>query len=142
MLAINSGWTAERIEQLSSLFARGFSSREIALEIGVSRNAVIGKISRLRLNTGARRSSAEKGESKVQHRARQQSIMRALCADAHPAAEAMPIPNGHRCSLLELTKHTCRWPISKATDVESWFCGNEPVEGLPYCAGHARTAYR
>jgi hypothetical protein len=26
--------------------------------------------------------------------------------------------------------------------VEFWFCGNEPVEGLPYCAGHARIAYR
>ena len=34
------------------------SAREIALEIGVSRNAVIGKISRLKLNSGERRRSA------------------------------------------------------------------------------------
>jgi GcrA cell cycle regulator len=68
--------------------------------------------------------------------------MRKLRADAHSAAERMEIPNGHRCSLLELTNQTCRWPISNATDVEFWFCGNEPVKGLPYCAGHARIAYR
>ena len=142
MLAINAGWTAERIELLRSLFASGFSSREIALEIGVSRNAVIGKISRLKLNTGDRRRFEGKGDPKVRRRGSQQSVVRALRAKAHSAAEGMPIPNGHRCSLLELTKETCRWPTSNATDVEFWYCGNEPVEGLPYCAGHARIAYR
>jgi GcrA cell cycle regulator len=141
MLATNAGWTAERIELLKSLFASGFSSRQIALEIGVSRNAVIGKISRLKLNIGDGTRLARKGDPRVR-RPGQQSIMKALRAEAHSAVEGMPIPTGHRCSLLDLTEHTCRWPISNATDVEFWFCGNEPVEGLPYCAGHARIAYR
>jgi GcrA cell cycle regulator len=141
MVASDAGWTAERIELLKSLHASGCSSREIALEIGVSRNAVIGKISRLKLNTGNARRLAGKSDPKVR-RPGQQSIMKALRAEAHSAAEGLPIPDGHRCSLLELTEHTCRWPISNATDVEFWFCGNEPVEGLPYCAGHARIAYR
>jgi GcrA cell cycle regulator len=140
MLAIDAGWTAERIELLRCLFASGLSAREIALEIGVSRNAVLGKIFRLKLNSGdEKRRSAGKGDPKVRRQVTQQSIMRKLRADAYSAAE---IPNSHRCSLLELTKQTCRWPISNATDVEFWFCGNEPVEGLPYCAGHARIAYR
>jgi len=144
MLAIDAGWTAERIELLRSLFASGLSSREIALEIGVSRNAVIGKISRLKLNTGEGRRSAAKGEPKVRRPARtsQQSIMRALRADPHSSAEGVPITDSHRCSLLELTNRTCRWPISNAADVEFWFCGNEPIDGLPYWAGHARIAYR
>jgi GcrA cell cycle regulator len=141
MFATNPGWTAERIELLRSLYASGLSAREIALEIGVSRNAVIGKISRLKLNSGERKRSAGKGESKARP-ASQQSIMRALRADAHSLTEGMPIPDSHRCSLLELTNQTCRWPISNATDVEFWFCGNEPIDGLPYCAGHARIAYR
>jgi GcrA cell cycle regulator len=143
MLAIDAGWTAERIELLRCLFASGLSAREIALEIGVSRNAILGKIFRLKLHSGAeRRRSAGKGDPKVRRQVSQQSIMRKLRADAHSAAEEMEIPNSHRCSLLELTKQTCRWPTSNATDVEFWFCGNEPVEGLPYCAGHARIAYR
>ena len=39
----------ERVELLKSHFAAGLSCREIANEIGVSRNAVIGKLSRLNL---------------------------------------------------------------------------------------------
>ena len=42
-------WTTERVELLKSHFAAGLSCREIACEIGVSRNAVIGKLSRLNL---------------------------------------------------------------------------------------------
>jgi GcrA cell cycle regulator len=143
MLTIHSGWTAERIELLRTLFASGLSSREIALEIGVSRNAVIGKISRLKLNTGEGRRSAAKGEPKVRRPVSQRSTMRALRAEQPQSLiEGMPIPDSHRCSLLELTDQTCRWPIGNPTDAEFWFCGNEPVEGLPYCVGHARIAYR
>ena len=40
-------WTTERVERLKSHFEAGLSCREIADEIGVSRNAVIGKLSRL-----------------------------------------------------------------------------------------------
>ena len=39
----------ERVEALKIHFQAGLSCREIAAEIGVSRNAVIGKISRLNL---------------------------------------------------------------------------------------------
>jgi GcrA cell cycle regulator len=42
-------WTDERLELLKSCFAAGLSCRNIAAEIGVSRNAVIGKLSRLNL---------------------------------------------------------------------------------------------
>src|SRR6201994_453238 len=42
-------WTDERLELLKCGFAEGLSCREIAATIGVSRNAVIGKISRLNL---------------------------------------------------------------------------------------------
>src|ERR1700744_2134306 len=49
MPSILQTWTDERIEALQFHFAAGLSCREIANEIGVSRNAVIGKISRLNL---------------------------------------------------------------------------------------------
>ena len=44
-----STWTTERIQQLKVHFEAGLTCREIAAELGVSRNAVIGKISRLAL---------------------------------------------------------------------------------------------
>src|SRR5580704_4457328 len=42
-------WTEQRIELLKNRFQAGLTAREIAAEIGVSRNAVIGKLSRLDL---------------------------------------------------------------------------------------------
>ena len=57
-------WTDERLELLKSHFAAGLTCREIAGDIGVSRNAVIGKLSRLNLTrekTGdARRARRDK----------------------------------------------------------------------------------
>src|ERR1700680_865864 len=47
MLANEPTWTAERIELLKNRFEAGLSCRQIADDIGVSRNAVIGKLSRL-----------------------------------------------------------------------------------------------
>ena len=43
-------WTEERLAVLKSRFEAGLSCRQIADEIGVSRNAVIGKLSRLNLS--------------------------------------------------------------------------------------------
>src|SRR3954466_8081501 len=45
-------WTDERIELLKQHFEAGLSCREIAAQIGVSRNAVIGKLTRLGLTRG------------------------------------------------------------------------------------------
>src|SRR6202035_1087628 len=43
-------WTAERIEQLRNFVVTGLTCSQIAAEIGVTRNAVIGKIHRLGLS--------------------------------------------------------------------------------------------
>ena len=45
-------WTDERVERLKNHFEAGLSCRQIAADIGVSRNAVIGKLSRLGLTRG------------------------------------------------------------------------------------------
>ena len=43
-------WTTERIALLKNLMDAGLSCGQIAREIGVSRNAVIGKVNRLGLS--------------------------------------------------------------------------------------------
>jgi hypothetical protein len=45
-------WTPERLEQLRNFAGSGLSSSRIAAEIGVTRNAVIGKLHRLGLAPG------------------------------------------------------------------------------------------
>jgi GcrA cell cycle regulator len=142
-------WTTERIELLKNGFQAGLSCREIAAQIGVSRNAVIGKISRLNLtrDKGGRvirvaRKQAATGQGPRGAARLRQIIAKALQSDAQAAADEEPIHNGHTCSLFELSNVTCRWPISTPGAVDFCFCGNPPLEGLPYCAGHSRLAYR
>ena len=54
-------WTPERVEQLRTHIATGLTCSEIAAEIGVSRNAVIGKIHRLGLAPGRPTSGSGSG---------------------------------------------------------------------------------
>ena len=62
--------------------------------------------------------------------------------EPQPVSNDEPIHNGHCCSLFELNRETCRWPINTPGEADFCFCGNPPIEGLPYCAGHSRLAYR
>jgi GcrA cell cycle regulator len=141
-------WTDERIELLKSRFAAGLTCREIADDIGVSRNAVIGKLSRLNLTREKGRDTAKparedaaKGRHPRSVPRQQYRILKAVYGEPPPAADER-IPNGQQCSLLELSEQRCRWPISTPGFADFRFCGNAPVEGLPYCTGHTRLAYR
>jgi GcrA cell cycle regulator len=146
MLAITPTWTAERVELLKSRFEAGLTCREIADDIGVSRNAVIGKLARLNLSRAegvsegfSERREIPKARPPKSERQSQRQILKALRPE--PAAEEAPICSEHRCSLLELSEEKCRWPISDLGPSDFWFCGNKPLKGFPYCAGHARIAY-
>jgi GcrA cell cycle regulator len=147
MPAFERTWTAERIELLKNCFEAGLTCRQIAAQIGVSRNAVIGKISRLKLTrdtdgeTPARRAprGPAKGRSLRATPRQQYELLQAVYEDAAPAE---PIPGEHACSLLELDEERCRWPFSSPGAEDFRFCGNRSIHGLPYCAGHARLAYQ
>jgi GcrA cell cycle regulator len=141
-------WTTERVEILKKGFEAGLSCREIAAQIGVSRNAVIGKISRLKLARekggiirAAKKDATDGRRPRATVRLRQ-IILKTPSAEPEVADSAEPIHNGHTCSLFELSKETCRWPISTPGEADFCFCGNPPIDGLPYCAGHSRLAYR
>src|SRR5882762_3957451 len=138
-------WTTERVELLKQHFEAGLSCREIAAQIGVSRNAVIGKLTRLGLTRGptnieqhmqATPKERAKSVPRVQYR-----MLQVVYANGQPAADA-PIASANPCSLLELSKERCRWPISTPGEEGFCFCGNTPLKGLPYCPGHTRLAYK
>jgi len=144
MPALQPTWTTERIELLKSCFDAGLSCREIADRIGVSRNAVIGKISRLNLKRDKAAGPARKDPRDPRRRGGlrlRRVILKSVTVDEAVQPE-MPVHNGHTCSLFELSAQTCRWPLSTPGAADFCFCGNPPIEGLPYCAGHSRLAYR
>jgi GcrA cell cycle regulator len=146
-------WTDERLERLKSGFAAGWSCRQIADDIGASRNAVIGKLNRLNLTRGnsgetpkPARNKAPRNTPKGPRRGSvprlQYGLLQAVYAEPQADACEATILSQHICSLLELSETRCRWPINTPGEKDFGFCGNTPLEGLPYCAGHSRLAYR
>jgi GcrA cell cycle regulator len=145
-------WTTERVDQLRNYVDAGLTCSQIAAEIGVSRNAVIGKIHRLGLSPGRPAAALARPCPQRGQRPRLPShrqMLRLISVETPfvaADAAAVPIESAHRCSLLELAQDRCRWPlgdpVSSSGAVDFAFCGNETVRGLSYCAGHARMAYR
>jgi GcrA cell cycle regulator len=138
-------WTTERIALLKNRIEAGFSRTQIAREIGVSRNAVIGKANRLGLSRAqgpVRQLDRSTAKIARPRKATQHRILRALRANPRLAFAEVPGDCPNRCSLFELQQWHCRWPISDPGTEDFGFCGNNPVKGLPYCAAHARMAYR
>ena len=143
-------WTAERIEQLRHCIASGLTCSQTAAAIGVSRNAVIGKIHRLGLSparpagASARSCPPRARHPRISPHGR---LLRLIGAQApgiaaHVAAEPEPIDSAQRCSLLEIAQGKCHWPIGDPQAADFAFCGNEAITGFSYCVGHARMAYR
>jgi GcrA cell cycle regulator len=142
----------------------GLTCSEIAGEIGVTRNAVIGKLHRLGLSTGgkpgrkpsalARRMalSPKSARSLPRPQPRLQTritrIFRAIAESPtlvpfDTSALDAPMNEGaKRCSLLELASGECRWPLGDPGQAGFGFCGHHTIAGISYCAGHARLAYR
>jgi len=123
-------WTSERIELLKRCLYAGLSCGQTAREIGVTRNAVIGKMNRLGLSRPKdvigrqleQRRAARLARPKTPRTWRSKSPRLNIFAQhemlmvtfrrPQPPAEDIPIYNGRGCTLLELSQGKCRWPIS------------------------------
>lgn len=159
-------WTRERIALLKRRWSRGASAREIAKALGgMSRSAVLGKVRRLGLaqsprhGAARRRTTAAEADRYARERVpqgrsasrvgerppREQRSLSARAGGGRPHAVDLPvdadIPLSRRRSLLELDRHTCRWPICGPGSPQVLFCGAEPRKGKPYCATHCARAY-
>lgn len=151
-------WNDERMELLRRLYTDGLSAGQIAKEMGLTRNAIIGKIYRRGLSGGVERPVRPGGwggvlvkgvTSKPKPTGKRIRITPALGRVTEvefyeiPAApEDALIPTEQRRTLLGLTEMTCRWPCGHPAEKDFFFCGCEPVKGLPYCIGHSRVAFQ
>ena len=154
-------WTDERVEILRKLWAEGLSASQIAAQLGgVSRNAVIGKVHRLKLSGRGRATTAPARQKKAPGMHRPARPTRAIAATVGATAlkahyevepvvrqvlrpvENVVVPMSRRLALTELSEHTCKWPNGDPLSEDFSFCGNETGETGPYCRYHARIAYQ
>ena len=138
---LQSNWTEARVEQLKTLWAEGLSCSQIARKIGgVSRNACIGKLTRLGL-TGSGNPARKGNPARIKRSNPMPHVVRV----PEPIAEAMPAllyADGKHVTVLTVSDRHCRWPIGDPPDKDFHFCGHSPKSGSPYCEAHARKAYQ
>lgn len=126
-------WTPERIEILRDLWSQNIRVIEIAKTLKISRNAVIGKASRLRLPMRVRpgmRSTERKP------RVAGPQLKKSIPFKLKEVPKAIsPV------SLADIKPHQCRWPIGDPKHDDFHMCGGQRVDSGPYCQGHTEVAY-
>ena len=130
-------WTDKKIAQLKELWKKGTLAEKIAEVLGTTKNAIIGKASRLqcaprklgRLNSGPRQVSK-------QPRATRKEVLESILSEMEPEN---PTP------LENLTDAQCRFPLGKEEEAPTFFCGRQPWAGSrkhapTYCKYHVYVA--
>ena len=137
-------WTTEKEIKLKELWKKGHTASQIAEILGnTTRNAVIGKAHRLRLQA---RAASKKRSAKVNvennntqgfktQKLGRKAKFKALLLDKNFEQE-------NPKKLEELTDLTCRWPIGHPYEKKFYFCGRKPLEKFPYCKLHVLYAFQ
>ncbi len=158
-------WTTEAVEDLKKLALEGKSASHISAALGVgSRNAVIGKASRIgvKLSGGGRASVRGKTLARAGRPQWTGAAYTRPSADNHGSDGALvgdprvrpgegraawmlgeaEIGEMRRVRFEEIREFACRWPLGDPRSGEFAYCGLTPAKGQSYCAGHCRMAYR
>ena len=134
-------WTEDEIALTTRMWTDGLSAAQIsrALEHNLgsakSRNAVIGKVTRMGL------------AARVSHMGNQWRP-RAAPRLVSPRVVVMapkPVLAAHEEDAMgkrtfELERRDCKWPIGEATGVDQVHCGQHTAEGEVYCPRHRKIA--
>lgn len=150
--AIVGGWSDERVAMLKRLYFNGNSCSEIAKRLGgCTRNAVIGKLSRIGLSQkGVVGSTRRTQQSHLNNPDRapklpKPSPLRVFGPTIIKAAPNVPLPaelpeGPGLATILTLRAFMCRWPIGDPSADSFTFCGKGTSK--TYCDRHARIAYQ
>lgn len=160
------GWTDDRVNTLKRMYAEGCSASQIATALGggATRNAVIGKATRLKLpkrgNNPTKTSSAHARAAKTAERKRVREAVKIVAPKVRVEAPVIPavvhrLPTKPGTALRTIvdeiegvpfprtkTFGVCAWPLwgddTPADDRRC--CGAVTVEGSSYCQMHADRA--
>ena len=139
-----------------SMRCNGQSAVYIADKLGggVTRNAVLGKIYRLRKAGHLIPLHRPEPPPRVRStppappRVRSTPPAPPRVQRARPAplrvqrARPAPLPLANSAiTMMDLKANHCRWPLNDAVDEEFIFCGDNRVSGKPYCVEHCAAAY-
>jgi GcrA cell cycle regulator len=161
-------WPQEHDAALRGWVAQGKTNSEIARFLNhdfnatYSRNAVIGRASRLRLvsqsgdkggdtspkpkRTRKRSPTADEKIKIAAHSNLPKRYLRAaappIICDSSDLAPGRDEVLAHSIPLIDLAKDSCRWPVDGGLGTPFRFCGAQREQGCSYCSAHRRAALR
>ena len=132
-------WTAEADAMALRMAADGYSRFAIGIALGIGKNAVIGRLNRLRLKKAPPKKRTPTKHT-VERRA-MSGLTYGLPKFADTAPVTFDLPTDTAVRLRDVRPFDCRWPLGDPRGDDFMFCGAAAHDG-PYCIGHARLAYR
>jgi GcrA cell cycle regulator len=140
-----SFWADEaNVEALKAYWAEGLSCSQISRAFGwaVTRNAIIGKVSRLGLPGRATSLTIRGHHQKQRSASRPKPFIVKEPQLSVVEEEPVTLQDGSHVTIMTVTDQMCRWPIGDPAATNFHFCGRAPRPGAPYCEAHARKAYQ
>lgn len=161
-----SGWTADAKARVFELVKEGLPASQIAISLGVTRNAVIGVVHRAKDGTRlkgrevrplpGRPKKNQPAKPRLVKQSRIPGILAGPKPKPHPGnivakkearafdpGKAQPVrtsPTAFECRAVPLVQNNrrdCWWPVNDAAEGEQHlFCGNPAEPGSSYCRAH------
>ena len=144
------GWTEESVAELCRLWEKGLTANEIAKKLGVTKNAIVGKVHRLCLKARPSpiKSKTDENETPVVEAAENpvadeptEETVNEIAVVEEVTEEKTKKAETGKVKLIELDSHTCRWPVGDPRDDDFGFCGKKVRAGQTYCDEHSAIAY-
>ena len=145
-------WGDDHDKTLRSLWLdSGKSAAQIGDAMGRSRNAIIGRVYRLRLPSRDSKEHKSRGAREAKARREKARKPRPWTGEKvpppfkptryKPPPEQIMVKPKNRRGLMDLRDNQCRWPIGEPGTPEFHFCDQTKVHGVSYCDYHIKIAH-
>lgn len=120
-------WTDDETTKLITMVKKGFNSKKMSVELGKTRNAVLGKAHRLRLKI--KRDTGAKVKAPARERERAVETRTMARPPASPTVQ-------DEYEILSMTNTQCRWIEGEVDGLNTKYCRQQTIGTTSYCQHH------
>lgn len=139
-------------KKIHALWEKGFPASEVANQVGITRNAVMGHLFRMRQagvkmrqKTPSTKTKKAVPPPKLKKAVGIKKMPRRLPAPIKPTLEEINppplIPNGSPVPMMKLARYSCRYVVSGVDAKSFLFCNAKVQDGSSYCPHHHAICY-
>ena len=136
-------WNNQKVEDLKKLWNEGVATSQIGVQLGFTKNAVIGKAFRLGLE---RRQNSRKNSTQNQQFSSVTMYRETSNSSSQNTVRKEPVRRREKFSFKKSIVGTgnfksCQWPIGDPLEEGFHYCGGQNIPTKPYCIEHYKKAY-